>query len=191
MNTPHVDHILGAYMRSSIADREDGKNWYRNARVLAETLSPDDVSRGAGVIAALSPLQSWPLNVRNATAVFDTGTCKGLKRNVDKAERIYNGESPLSVLSGEKVRSFYLNIMGDDTVNAVTIDRHAIDVACGVVQSDTDRAAAIKGKAGYGKVAAMYVEAASIIGGITPAQLQAIVWVYWRRNVVPNFHGDA
>ena len=191
MNTPHVDHILGAYMRSSIADREDGKNWYRNARVLAETLSPDDVSKGAGVIAALSPLQSWPLNVRNATSVFDTGTCKGLSRNVDKAERIYNGEAPLSVLSGEKVRSFYLNIMGDDTVNAVTIDRHAIDVACGVVQSDADRAAAIKGKAGYGKVAAMYVEAASIIGGITPAQLQAIVWVYWRRNVVPNFHGDA
>jgi hypothetical protein len=81
--------------------------------------------------------------------------------------------------------------MGDDSIDAVTIDRHAIDVACGVVQSDTDRALAIRGKAGYRKIADMYVEAASIIGGITPAQLQAIVWVYWRRSVIANFHGDA
>ena len=190
MSTPHTNHILGAYMRASSSDILDGKAWYANARTLAETLSPGDVSKGAGVIAALSPLQSWPLNVRNATSVFDTGTCKGLKRNVEKAERIFNGEAPLSVLSGEKVRSFYLNIMGDDTINAVTIDRHAIDVACGIVQSDADRAIAIKGKAGYAKVAQMYVEAADIIGDVTPSQLQAIVWVYWRRSVIANFHGD-
>ena len=189
--TPHTNHILAAYMRSSDADRADGLAWYDNARTLASVLSPNDIARGAGVIAALSPMTSWPLNVKRATEVFDTGTTKGLTRNVDKAVRIYNGESPLSVLSGDKVRAFYLNIMGVHTVDAVTVDRHAIDVACGNVLSDTERAAAIRGKAGYGKVASMYVEAASVIGGgITPAQLQAVVWVYWRRNVAHAFHGD-
>lgn len=190
MNTPHVNHILGAYMRSSTSDRFDGMAWYSNARVLAETLSPNNVSRGAGVIAALSPMTSWPLNVKRATEVFDTGTTKGLSKNVAKAERIFQGEDALDVLSGDKVRAFYLNIMGDHSVDAVTIDRHAIDVACGIVQSDADRAKAIRGKAGYRTVANMYVEAASIIGDLSPAQLQAIVWVYWRRNVIPNFHGD-
>lgn len=181
-------------MRSSATDRFDGMTWYSNARVLAETLSPNNVSRGAGVIAALSPMTSWPLNVKRATEVFDTGTTKGLSKNVAKAERIFNGEDALDVLSGDKVRAFYLNIMGDHSVDAVTIDRHAIDVACGIVQSDADRAKAIRGKAGYRTVANMYVEAARVISFkgpvLSPAQLQAIVWVYWRRNVVPNFHGD-
>lgn len=190
MTTPHIDHILGAYMRATADDREDGRNWYGEARMLASTLSPDDMHKGAGVIAALSPMMSWPLNVRRAIEVFDTGTTKGLTKNVAKAERIYNGESPLDVLSGDKVRSFYLNIIGDDSVEAVTVDRHAIDVACGMVQSDADRAKAIRGKAGYAKVAGMYVDAAAIIRDITPAQLQAVVWVYWRRHVIPNFHGD-
>ena len=185
-------------MRASSSDIDDGMAWYDNAKTLARTLSPNDVARGAGVIAALSPLQSWPVNVRNAATVFDTGTCKGLLRNVAKAERIYNGESPLDVLSGPKVRAFYLNIMGDHSPEAVTIDRHAIDVACGIVQSDVDRAKAIKGKAGYRLIADMYADAADIINKsgkngetMTPAQLQAIVWVYWRRNVIANNHGDA
>jgi hypothetical protein len=190
MNTPHVDHILGAYMRSSTADRADGTDWYASARTLAQTLLPDDVETAAGVIAALSPMTAWPENVKRATAAIRGEHVAHTEPNVAKVLRILSGEYPLDVLSGPKTRAFFLNIMGEHSIETVTVDRHAIDVACGIVQSDTDRAKAIRGKAGYAKVAAMYVEAANIIGDITPAQLQAVVWVYWRRNVVPNFHGD-
>ena len=188
--TPTVDNILSAYAAASDDDITYGMSWYDDARAIASSLSPNDVSRGAGVIAALSPMTSWPLNIRRASEVFTTGTTAGLKRNVDKAMRIYNGEDALSVLSGPKVRSFYLNIMGVDSVESVTVDRHAIDVACGRVLSDKDRAIAIRGKNGYATVARMYIDAAGIIGNLTGAQLQAIVWVYWRRNHAQAFHGD-
>lgn len=188
MTTPSIDNILAAYNAASDDDITYGMSWYPSARAIAESLS-DDVSMGAGVIAALSPMTSWPLNVKRAGEVFATGTTTGLKRNVEKAERIYSGEAALDVLSGPKVRSFYLNIMGINSVESVTVDRHAIDVACGRVLSDKERAQAIRGKAGYATVAQMYLDAAAQIG-ITGAELQAIVWVYWRRNVAAAFHGD-
>jgi len=188
--TPHTNHILAAYMRASEDDRAFGIAWYPAARALAENLLPEDVSTAAGVLAAMSPMTSWPENVKRATVAIMGGKVSHTGPNVDKVLRILSGEHPLDVLSGPKTRAFYLNIMGIDSDETVTVDRHAIDVACGNVLSDSDRAGAIRGKAGYGKVAGMYREAASVIG-ITPCALQAVVWVYWRRNVAQAFHGDA
>lgn len=187
-----TDNILRAYVLASDSDIADGMSWYDDALALARELSPNDIARGAGVIAALSPLTAWPLNVRRAREVFETGTTVGLSRNVDKAMRIYNGESPIDVLSGPKVTSFFHNIMGDGL--GVTVDRHAIDVAYGRVQNDTERSKAVSGK-GYGFIREAYIHVADILSNemeriVTGAQLQAIVWVYWRRNVIPAFHGD-
>ena len=190
MTQPSMENIIKAYLSAAPNDIEDGMSWYDSANTLARTLSPEDTARGAGVIAALSPLTSWPLNVRRAHEVFNTGTTSGLKRNVSKAVRIFNGETPLDVLSGPKVRSFYLNIMGQDTLESVTVDRHAIDVAYGMVMDDKQRAMAIRGKAGYSKIAQLYLDAAQSLN-ITGAQLQAITWVYWRRNHAVANHGDA
>lgn len=188
-----ADNISRAYVMASDADIADGMSWYDEAKALGEELSPGDVSRGVGVIAALSPMTSWPLNVRRAREVFATGTTVGLKNNVRKAERIFNGENALDVLSGPKVLSFYHNIMGDGVM--VTVDRHAIDVAYGKVQTDAERSKAVSGKRynlirdAYSQVAANLSEEMGRV--ITGAQLQAVVWVYWRRNVIPAFHGDA
>lgn len=190
MTTPSIENIVKAYVSASDQDVLDGMSWYNSAHTLAWNLSPEHPARGAGVIAALSPMTAWPLNVRRAHEVFNTGTTSGLKRNVDKAVRIFNGEAPLDVLSGPKVRSFYLNIMGESTLESVTVDRHAIDVACGRVQSDADRAKAIRGKHGYMTVAQLYLDAARSLN-ITGAQLQAITWVYWRRNHAAANYGDA
>lgn len=188
-----TDNILRTYVLASDADIADGMAWYDEARALGAELSPGDVARGVGVIAALSPMTAWPLNVRRAREVFATGTTAGLRNNVAKAERIFNGESPLDVLSGPKVTSFFHNIMGDGM--AVTVDRHAIDVAYGRVQTDSERAKAVSGKR-YGIIRDAYSHVAQILSDemgriVTGAQLQAIVWVYWRRNVIPAFHGDA
>ena len=47
--------------------------------------------------------------------------------NVNKAQRIFNGENPFDVLGGMKVRSFFHNLLLDDSF--VTVDRHAISIA--------------------------------------------------------------
>lgn len=189
-NAPTVNNILAAYVRASDDDRSYGMTWYDSARTLAETLLPHDVETAAGVIAAMSPSTAWPENVKRATTAILGGKVAHMGPNVVKVLRILDGEAPLDVLGGPKVRSFYLNIMGINTAETVTVDRHAIDVACGIVQNDKERAIAIRGKKGYAAVADMYVESAGIIGGMTGMQLQAIVWVYWRRSVIANFHGD-
>lgn len=164
----------------------EGMEWYREAYAIACELVPEDPSRGAGILAALSPLTSWPLNVRRAREVASTGTTGGLPASVAKAERIWQGEASLDVLGGDKVLSFYRNIMGDDS--HVTVDRHAIDVACGRPMTDAERALAIRGKAGYGRLADIY-RAASQKYGYTPSQIQAIVWVWWRENKALANHG--
>lgn len=162
--------------------------WYASAMALADSLTPGDSSKGAGIIAALSPMTSWPENIKKATMLVETGTTYGLPANVEKAKRILAGENPLDVLGGLKVRAFYLNILGENSAETVTIDRHAIDVAHGRVMSDDERAPWF-GKRKNAELVQAYLNVANSLE-MTGAQLQAIVWVYWRRNVIANFHGD-
>jgi hypothetical protein len=191
-----TDNILRAYVLADDSDINDGIDWYGRALELAIELDPTNPRRAVGIIAVLSPMTSWPMNVRRAREVYATGTTSGLTNNVRKAERIFNGENPDDVVSGEKVTSFFHNILGDDA--RVTVDRHAIDCAYGKVQTNEERSKAIKStkvRDGYGIIRDAYKHVAQIISNetgkvITGAQLQAIVWVYWRRNVIPNFYGD-
>lgn len=192
-----ADNILSAYVKSSDNDISDGIEWYARALALATELDPTNVRRAVGIIAVLSPMTSWPENVKKARMVYATGTTYGMRNNVSKAERIFNGENPDDVVSGPKVSSFYHNILGDNA--RVTIDRHAIDVAYGKVQTDSERAQAVKttkARDGYGILRDAYNHVANIISEetgkiVTGAQMQAIVWVYWRRNVIAANHGDA
>lgn len=190
------DNILAAYVKASDADISDGIEWYARALELARELDPTNVRRAVGIIAVLSPMTSWPQNVVKARQVYATGATYGTKDSVGKAIRIFNGENPDNVVSGPKVTSFYHNILGDNA--RVTIDRHAIDVAYGKVQTDSERANAVKttkARDGYGMIRDAYNHVANIISEetgkiVTGAQMQAIVWVYWRRNVISANHGD-
>jgi hypothetical protein len=196
-NTPQVRNITKV-MREIISSDDVsvslGMTWYNRARAHAALLDPNDVSRAAGILAALSPLNSWPQNMRLASEIYAGKTNLGyLHKNVAKALRIYNGEMPLNVLGGNKVRSFYLNIIGDDSLETVTVDRHAVDIACGRVCDDKVRSHWTSGKR-YWFVAGMYVRAAKIINAefgtaFTGAQIQAITWVWWRKNKAAANHG--
>jgi hypothetical protein len=165
---------------------DDGMWWYKEALGVATTLTPANPSVGAGILAALSPMTSWPQNVKRATDVVTTGTCAALSKNVEKAQRILAGESPLDVLRGPKVVSFYTDIMGLEN-ESVTVDRHAIDIACGKPLSNSQRAPFQKGKA-YATLARFYREVAKEYD-VTPSQLQAITWVHWRKNHAVAYHG--
>lgn len=169
-------------------EREQGMSWYAGAYAFAASLD-SDVERAAGIIAALSPLQQWTVNMSMAAEFYDGRRNCGLPDNVAKCERILAGERPEDVLGGKKVRAFYFNIVGSGSDEAVTIDRHAIAVCEGRVIPDNELKAYFGVKRNRQYVAE-YKAAAKILskeyGPLTAAQVQAIVWVYWRKHRAKN-----
>lgn len=177
-----VDNILRVYSRATKQDIAQGTIWYRDAQRVATDIASGDTEKGAGVIAALSPQQQWEINVRMARQAFMRRKARGhFKRNNDKANAIMRGAEPLSVLGGAKVRAFYANIVnggGDE----VTVDRHSMAVAFSRVIDDDSRQRIIERVASYPQLVGLYREAARILA-MSPAELQAITWLTWRREV--------
>jgi hypothetical protein len=185
--------VTKAFRLATDADIDDGMHWYDYARDFAASLD-SNVERAAGVIAALSPQQSWPVNKRMAAEFYNGRRNVHTAPNVSKAERILQGETPLDILGGPKVRAFYTNIMGMDTTEAVTIDRHAIMVCEGKVITGDDLRSYF-GTRRNRQYVSEYVQASKILSKetgnyMTPAQIQAITWVWWRRNHAIAKHGD-
>jgi hypothetical protein len=177
--TPDALTILRTYWDASPDEMRAGRSWYADARAVAARIGPD-VPTGAGVLAALSPQCSWSENVRLAEQAFRTDKATGHTGDAcSKANRIMYGHAdPLGALGGSKVRAFYRAIVGDP--DAVVIDRHAFDVAVGRVTDGHART--VLSRVGvYDLFADAYREAAAIVGE-TPAALQAITWVVWRRQ---------
>lgn len=129
----HVKNIINKYREASPEFRSGGHEWYYKAHETAAKIGQGDVRRGAGIIAALSPLSDWERNVREAHELVKTGGVKSalLPANVVKAQRIHAGEDPEAVLGGNKVVNFFHNIHNPDSPEHVTIDRHAYDIAMG------------------------------------------------------------
>lgn len=156
-----------------------GKRWYDDARHLASTLARTrgTLAMAAGVIAALSPLTPWDRNKELAVRAFADGQASGtLTNSIRAANRILAGEDPLDVLKSDKVRNFFLSILGSP--DAVCVDRHALEVYQGKRYADKDRPSV--GKRLYRDAAAAYVEAANRTP-FTATQVQAITWLVWRR----------
>jgi len=179
---PKIESVLGVYDNSTDAHREHGMRWYLDAHEFCETLDPGNVSRAAGIVAALSPMSHWENNKNKAAQLYrqdGEGTGVGLFRNVEKAQRIFKGENPLDVLGGDKVRAFYECILYPDLHSSkAVIDRHAFDIAVGKRTDDKTRG--ILGRKGvYDSFAEVYCEAAKS-AGIGAAQMQAVTWVAWR-----------
>src|SRR5690349_21017448 len=118
--------ILAHYRAADESVRMLGDAWYDQAQQTAEEICPEDPTMAAGVIAALSPRCQWITNVAWARAVIHAAQnglpCPAVHTTAmrKQAWRIANGEAPLSVLNGPKVRRFFGNINGDRS--AVTVD---------------------------------------------------------------------
>lgn len=177
-------NITKAYRLSTTTDRLEGEGWYDAAKAFAATLDTD-VSRAVAVMAVISPMVSWNRNREIVRRLYDgdrSSMC--LSSSMAKAIRILDhGEDPAVVMRGEKVVAFYNNIMGIDD-GTVTIDRHAMMVAEGKRIPGRELKFT---KTVNRKYAEEYRRAATILSKefgriITPAQVQATVWVWWRRG---------
>lgn len=183
-----VDNILRVYERADSESISAGMNWYSDAHQFAASI--DNPFRSAGVIAALSPKSGWTNNKNKAAQLYSQdgdGTHIGMRGPVSKAIRIYRGEDALDVLGGDKERAFYVNIVEPDNTWAVTIDRHAYDLAIGQYHNEKERSP-LSRKGEYDRFAGAFRSAASSVG-IRPSELQAITWVQWRKEHGKDWHG--
>lgn len=183
---PRANAVLDIYWQANLSELDEGRSWYSTANALARRLDPAAPAQAAGVIAALSPMMNWDRNMKLAVRAYDDGYASGaLFSNVAKADRILGGEDPLTVLGGKKVTNFFAAIADPTSPDAVCIDRHAFDIAVGRVTNDRTRAALARVGV-YERFADAYRTAAVRLTretGIfhTPAQVQAVTWVTWRR----------
>lgn len=179
--------IAQAYRQRSPHDTHRGRHWYPAARRLVSRWArryqlPRETV--ACVIAAISPQCDWPTNKRLARAILngrDPASLSGaLRVNLRKAWGIRATRAGLDTLArwfptGSKVQAFARNLAGDDH-QAITIDRHAASAAYGRPMYTLSLH-----PARYRVIAEAYRTVARELG-VPPAQLQAIIWVSWRRK---------
>ena len=191
--TQYVRNILKVYRKATAEDISNGVEWYDRAKRMAEWIALDvglPVSTVVGVMAALSPNNRWERNCKDADTMcraFVSGDClsdfKVSSYNTMKAkawsilvDELTDNEDILTRLNGQKIRSFYSNIMGLDEV---TVDGHAYNIAIakrqGLTSDDTNI-----GKRLYVDLQGAYVRAAKRVG-VKPHVLQAITWTTWKR----------
>ena len=188
-------NILAVFFAATDTEILYGSRWYADALSVCSTVAQATglpVSTVAGVTAALSPNNRWFRNQSDAAALcraFAAGTmadAQAIKvatfnNNKEKALRILDGESPLEVLGGLKVRAFYSCILGDD---AVCVDGHAYAIWLGSYVPTT-KTPKLSPKL-YASITAAYGQAAETINTVTgsnysAAQIQSITWTVWQR----------
>lgn len=181
MLSDYTANILNVYMRASSDEYEHGMNWYPGVHELALNWARGDVWKGAGVIAAYSPLTPWWRNMELAmySLYHNCPRVDALSNSWRAANRILHGEHTLDVLRGPKVRAFAISIADPDT-QSVTVDSHAHSIAIGehlftrhsklnvTTRNDIIRA---------------YIESARY-AGIRVSAMQAITWTVWRNEHV-------
>ena len=90
-------------------------------------------------------------------------------------------EGVIVLLNGQKIVSFYRNIMGDDTC---TVDGHAKNIYYGERHGLTDDKTNV-GKKEYKTISDAYVKAGKRVRvngrSLKAFEIQAITWVVWRR----------
>ena len=193
-------HILSTFYAATAVETVEGSEWYPTAYKYCEAIANDtglSVAKVAAVCAALSPNNKWEKNVADTEALcvayvtlnveaaqlvkvstYNTNKQKAL----DILEADDNEETHLAILNGQKVKAFYLSIMGNP--DAVCIDGHAYSVWVGKYIPTTKTPSI--GVPLHKRIVASYILAKNKINTLlgtnyTAAQIQAITWVAHKR----------
>jgi len=163
-------------------DIRAGRDWYWQAQQLVAAIASDThvgIPVVAAVVACLSPSVDWPTNVADAHAFCrayaqgrtDAPSASGYPANRAQAWRILQAQDP-AILTGPKRTAFASNLQGN--LHVVTVDRWAVRAATLYARERVNTPKQYKAIAdAYSQVAAA--------NGLSPAVLQAIVWVCIKR----------
>jgi hypothetical protein len=192
-----MENIIKIYKLATPEEKRDGIVWYVNAfadckRIALDTKVPVHIV--VGVVAALSPNNKWDRNIVNAKDLIEgylngehvesikVSTYHAMKHKAWSILDAMPDEDGVSlILNGQKITSFYRNIMGHDTC---TVDGHARNIYYGVRHGLTDDKSNV-GKREYFEISQAYVKAGKRVRvngrSLKAFEIQAITWVVWRR----------
>ncbi len=108
---------------------KEGREWYPTGNLFCNGLSKEftvSLEIACGIVACLSPLKSWPVNMKIAKQFLEGKRNVHTGLQVTKAEAILRGEDIELCLGGLKTISFYHNLLNPPDPNYVTIDRHML-----------------------------------------------------------------
>ena len=195
-----IDNIIKIYKLATPEEKRDGIVWYANAYSDCNRIALDlsvPVHIVTGVVAALSPNNKWNRNVTNARELIQAfvngddmdsvkvSTYHTMKKKAwSILEDMPNHEGVIVLLNGQKIVSFYRNIMGDDTC---TVDGHAKNIYYGERHGLTDDRTNV-GKKEYKTISDAYVKAGKRVRvngrSLKAFEIQAITWVVWRLSLI-------
>lgn len=201
-----VERLCLLYDHATQQEIQDGLAWYGAARDFSRSLmdqSPrlHSMEHGAGIVAVLSPQESWAGNQKRAIAFVRGQKVGGKSWCLRSAEQILSGADPFRVLhyfqneNGEyvnprtnyKTQAFYCNIVGRDS-QRVTVDRHGWAMLYGDRQIGS--VLLRPSKAQYAWAEQMFHCAAAKYG-IPTQDFQAVTWLVWRKNDLKHRIGQA
>jgi hypothetical protein len=176
-----VNQIVRVFGQATPEQIIAGMVWYGTAQDLVYVLSEKSsytIDQVACAMAALSPRLRWSQNTDSVESLVMTGE---LPRYImsgpgKRARKALTAADPYQVFSksAKKTHSFARNITGDEI--AVTVDVWIARVV-GVDERQLKLAGVYEAIAHCFRLAAKRV-------GITPAQLQAVVWIVVRGSAV-------
>ncbi len=196
MTQTNVKNIKAIYQLATAVERTNGEAWYPVAGSVALDLADRyelTQAQAIGVIAALSPRNRWERNVQDAESLiqafvsggpeqarltkvctFGANKAKAI-RILELGRRVAGMTEVLKILSGPKLQEFASCIAG---LPDVCIDGHAFCIwAANRTGLKDVPAIGVKLRR---QIKADYTAAAKALGQ-TPATVQAVTWVAWRR----------
>lgn len=166
------DRLLRIFDAADADVTAAGRLWYPGAENVIADLSREyqlGRPRVAAIVAVLSPRQRWRSNIQGARHILEGEAWRapGYDTNRDKAVALADGAPLEQIIGGDKVTSFWANLIGSRT--AVTVDVWAQRAALGHYHRHQPK----HGR--YARLVSIYRAAAEAVGE-TPREFQAIVW---------------
>lgn len=180
-------NIRNTIERATSDQIDRGLRWYPIGHRITESISPHDIGKGAGVIAALSGGGTeWGVNVRTAEHFMKHGRLdvgqfgsKATSKQIDQARRIHEGENFRNVLPhGLKTYNFATLLENPHDEEAIAVDTHHHDLGTGMKMPwKTDRGLSSLGR--YNT----FADATRMVAkekGMLPHEAQAVAWLGWK-----------
>jgi hypothetical protein len=174
----HLRNVLRVWEASTADERAQGARWYPDALAYANHLGDKaDLGRihAAAVLATASQQLDWERNMLVAQqAILRHRYIHPLPLVNAKLQALVNGGSVADHCRGDKIWSFFQNILGE--TQPVTVDRHAYSILHG--RKITNKTLST---GEYRYAVAVYQRVARW-ADVAPSVLQATTWVHWRSN---------
>jgi len=184
------NRLLHLYHQALPVEKAQGGEWYFRTHAICHALAREagvSTDTACGVFAALSPSNRLLSNIRDTRKVLaaarddraaDSFKVSTFHNNKVKALMIARTGDPLAYLRGPKVTAFFHNISNPSSPEFVTVDGHMVNAVNNVNRGVRQADELLTGD--YGRIADA-VKHAAYLSDVLPNQLQAVVWLVWKR----------